>query len=112
MTVSSLRRFAACPGVAVAALVFLGQAAAAQPVAPAAPDAATAPSVQNSTIDAPLFYQLLIGELELRDGRPGNAFQVILDAARRHNDDALFQRAVDIALQVAEAFARGKRSAP
>ena len=59
--------------------------------------AATAPL--NSPIDAPLFYQLLIGELELRAGEAGNAFQVILDAARRTRDEQLFRRAVDIALQ-------------
>jgi tetratricopeptide (TPR) repeat protein len=54
---------------------------------------------ENSRLDAPLFYQLLIGEIELREGRAGNAFEVILDAARRQGDEALFQRAVDIALQ-------------
>lgn len=53
----------------------------------------------NSALDAPMFYQLLIGELELRQGQPGNAFEVILDAARRTRDDLLFRRAVDIALQ-------------
>ncbi|MBL0089468.1 MAG: tetratricopeptide repeat protein [Ideonella sp.] len=54
---------------------------------------------QNSGMDAPLFYQLIIGEMELSAGRAGNAYDVILDAARRHNDPALFQRAVEIALQ-------------
>ncbi len=53
----------------------------------------------NSALDAPLFYQLLIGELELAAGRAGNAYEVILDAARRHGDDELYQRATDIALQ-------------
>jgi tetratricopeptide (TPR) repeat protein len=52
-----------------------------------------------SSLDAPLFYQILIGEIELRQGEPGAAFEVILDAARRTRDDALFRRAVDIALQ-------------
>ena len=52
-----------------------------------------------SSLDAPLFYQILIGEIELRQGEPGAAFEVILDAARRTGDDALFRRAVDIALQ-------------
>ena len=53
----------------------------------------------NSALDAPLFYQVLIGELELRQGQPGNAFEVMLDAARRSRDDRLFRRAIDIALQ-------------
>jgi len=54
--------------------------------------------VVNSPLDAPLFYQLLIGELELRGGENGTAYAVILDAARRTRDEALFRRAVDIAL--------------
>jgi len=54
--------------------------------------------VANSALDAPLFYQLLIGELELRGGENGTAYAVILDAARRTRDEALFRRAVDIAL--------------
>lgn len=53
----------------------------------------------NSSLDAPLFYQLLIGEIELRSGQAGAAYEVILDAARRTRDDTLFRRAVDIALQ-------------
>ncbi|MEO8060186.1 MAG: hypothetical protein ABI671_17870, partial [Burkholderiales bacterium] len=55
--------------------------------------------VDNSAIDAPLFYQLLIGEIQLREGEAGAAFQVILDAARRTKDEQLFRRATDIALQ-------------
>ena len=55
--------------------------------------------VDNSKLDAPLFYQLLIGEIELRSGAPGEAYQVILDAARRNKDEQLFRRAVDIAVQ-------------
>lgn len=66
---------------------------------PADKPAAAKPAPVPSALDAPLFYQLLIGELELKEGRPGNAYQVILDAARRQGDDDLFQRAVDIALQ-------------
>ncbi len=58
--------------------------------------AATPP--ENSSLDAPLFYQLLIGEIELRSGETGAAYEVILDAARRTRDEALFRRAVDIAL--------------
>ena len=77
---------------------------------PASPGAATKPGVAkgavgapamlaNSSLDTLLFYQLLIGELELNAGRAGNAFGVILDAARRNGDEALYQRAVEIALQ-------------
>lgn len=76
-------------------------AAPTAPAAPAAPaSAASAPEpVQNSDLDAPLFYQLLIGEMELQNDQPGVAFQVLLDAARRSEDEALFRRVVAIALQ-------------
>jgi tetratricopeptide (TPR) repeat protein len=67
-------------------------------VAAAAPDTTAAPAA-NSEIDAPLFYQLLVGELELTTGQPGVAYQVLLDAARRTGDEALFKRVVNIALQ-------------
>ena len=74
-------------------------AVGAQPAAaPAAADVAPAPTAKSG-LDAPLFYQLLIGEIELKSGRAGNAFEVILDAARRQNDESLYQRAVEIALQ-------------
>ena len=53
----------------------------------------------NSPLEAPLFYQLLIGEIELSGGEPGKAYEIILDAARRTRDGQLFRRAVDIALQ-------------
>jgi len=66
----------------------------------AASEADSAPAViSNSAMDAPLFYQLLIGELELNAGQAGTAYQVLLDAARRTQDQALFKRVVSIALQ-------------
>lgn len=79
----------------------------ANPSAPGTPAAtlaaattATEPAAPpRSALDAPLFYQLLIGELELRGGEVGSAYQVILDAARRTRDEALFRRSVEIALQ-------------
>ena len=64
-----------------------------------AESAAASAAVSNSPLDAPLFYQLLIGELELAGGEAGNAFEALLDAARRTKDETLFKRAVDVALQ-------------
>jgi tetratricopeptide (TPR) repeat protein len=52
----------------------------------------------HSELDARLFYQLLIGELELRNGQAGTAYEVVLDAARRTGDEQLFRRATEIAL--------------
>ncbi|WP_293996797.1 tetratricopeptide repeat protein [Sphaerotilus sp.] len=65
---------------------------------PAAPPAATSPLVSRSAMDGVLFYQLLVSELELRQGDAGLAFQVMLEAAKRSREDALFRRAVDIAI--------------
>ena len=58
-----------------------------------------APKVENSSLDAPLFYQLLLSEIELRDGQAGTAYQLMLDAARRAKDEQLFRRATEMALQ-------------
>lgn len=70
----------------------------AQAVSP--PAAAPAPSeAKKSALDAALFYQLLLGEMNVRSGSPGSGFSIILDAARKTRDPLLFQRAVDVALQ-------------
>lgn len=53
----------------------------------------------QSALDATLFYQLLLGEMNVREGAPGTGFSMVLDAARKTQDPALFQRAIDIALQ-------------
>ncbi len=65
----------------------------------------------QSALDAPLFYQLLIGELELQRGELGVAYQVLLDAARRTGDEALFRRVIQVALQARagnEAYAAAR----
>lgn len=53
----------------------------------------------NSALNAPLFYQLLLGELNARGGDPGAGYSLLLDAARKQRDPALFRRAVEVALQ-------------
>src|SRR4051812_11681963 len=62
-----------------------------------------AEKVENSGLDAALFYQLLLGEIELRDGQAGSAYKTILDAAKRSKDEELFRRATEIALQARAA---------
>ncbi|MDQ6629828.1 MAG: tetratricopeptide repeat protein [Pseudomonadota bacterium] len=80
-------------GVALALLALTtGGASTAAP-------AGAGSQVENSALDAPLFYELLLGEIQLRDGDPGGAYQLLLDAARRAKDEALFHRVADIALQ-------------
>ncbi|WP_231733938.1 tetratricopeptide repeat protein [Limnohabitans sp. Rim47] len=64
---------------------------------PAAPQTQAPPP--QSALDAVLFYQILLGELNVRQGSPGSGFSILLDAARKTRDPALFQRAVDMALQ-------------
>jgi tetratricopeptide (TPR) repeat protein len=90
-----------------ATLVLMGLAfgAAAQPATPAAPPnaAAATPAVEEavatSALNAPLFYQLILGELNVSAGEPGTGYSLILDAARKQKDPALYRRAVDVALQ-------------
>ena len=52
-----------------------------------------------SALDAPLFYQLLLAELDLREGDAASAFAKFIDAARRTRDEGLFRRSVEVALQ-------------
>ncbi len=67
----------------------------AEPASSSAPADKTLPSA----LDAVLFYQLLLGELQALGGEQGTGFSLILDAARKTKDPVLFQRAVDLALQ-------------
>lgn len=60
---------------------------------------ASAKPVLDSGLDGRLFYQLLLGELNARSGEPAAGFSLMLDAARKTNNEQLYQRAVDIALQ-------------
>src|SRR5512145_2731174 len=87
----SLSLFPRAASALVCALALMHGGARAQTETPAL--------VANSALDAPLFYQLLIGEMELRSGQPGMAYQVLLDAARKTRDEALFRRATEVALQ-------------
>ena len=84
-------RASALPAL-LASLLLASSAHAQDP--PAAPE-----RIENSAMNAPLFQQVLIGEIELREGDLAAAFQLILDAARRTKDEQLFRRATDIALQ-------------
>ncbi len=85
----------ALPALLVSLLVASGAfAQEAVPVAGAAPE-----KIENSALNGPLFQQLLIGEIEVRQGDLGAGYQLMLDAARRTRDEQLFRRATDIALQ-------------
>jgi len=51
-----------------------------------------------SAMDNVLFYQLLLGELNARGEETGVAFSLLLDAARKTGDPAVFRRAVQVAI--------------
>ena len=75
------------------------------PTAWAQPSSGTGSSQNNelkpsaALLDATLFYEILIGEILARGGDPGTGYTLMLEAARRSNDERLYQRATDIALQ-------------
>ena len=77
----------------------------AQATAPAATaGSAPTPEVQKpaptrSAMDANLFFQVLVAEVQTNSGDPGSAYQIYLDAARRLQNGQLFQRSVEIALR-------------
>ena len=83
----------------------IAQTAPAAPTAPAEAAAATAApkarAARNTgvSMDAQLFYQVLLGELIAGNGEPAPAVSLILDAARKSNDARLYQRATDLALE-------------
>jgi len=87
------RRLATCLSGLMTAVLLLG-AAPGRAQAPA-----TADTAGRSALDAPLFYQLLLGELNVRGGDPGAGYSLILDAARQQKDPTLYRRAVEVALQ-------------
>ncbi len=55
--------------------------------------------INNSAMSGELLYEILLGELNLRQGEPAAGFALLLDAARKTNDVQLYARAVDVALQ-------------
>jgi tetratricopeptide (TPR) repeat protein len=64
-------------------------------LAVAAPTSVAAPSA----LDAELFAQILVSELDLRQGEAAQAIQRMTALARRYKDEQLFRRAVDMAVQ-------------
>lgn len=53
----------------------------------------------RSSLDAQLFFQLLIGEIQWRGGERAAAFELVLETARRTKTEQLFSRATEMALQ-------------
>ncbi len=64
-----------------------------------AAQAVTPPAEPSSDMNGELFYQLLLGELQLQQNDPGSAYSLVLDAANRTGRVELYRRAVEIAMQ-------------
>ncbi len=76
--------------------------AALRPAAPASVptiETPAPPAVDNSYLDGPLLYQLLLAEFALRENQPADAIELMLEAARHNKDDALYRRALQIAAE-------------
>lgn len=82
-------RFTRLPLILILSCALTGPSFAAESKAVSSP---------RSALNGELFYQLLLGELNVRGGEPGAGYSLILDAARKTKDAKLFQRAVEIAL--------------
>ena len=93
-------RFPAAPAAcALVVALCCGMLPAAAQSLPAATLPKAAGPINNSGLDAALFYQLLIGELKASANDPGSAYSVLLDAARKSKNEQIFRRAIEIALQ-------------
>jgi tetratricopeptide (TPR) repeat protein len=92
-------------GWALSLAGFVGQGVFAQTtsqapsIGPVAAAVAETPAVVNSQLDAELFFNILLGELNLLDDEPRTAYALLLDSAIKTGDGTLFQRTVNIALQ-------------
>lgn len=95
---SSLRLLAA-PLLACSLTACAVQAQNAPPATSLTTASVPAAQEHGTELDAELFYEIFIGELSARSGDPGAGYSLLLEAARRSQDEKLFQRATDIALQ-------------
>jgi tetratricopeptide (TPR) repeat protein len=79
-------------------LALITATSCALPISAQAQDSET-DKVENSSMTGELLYEILLGEMNLRQGEPAAGFSLLLDAARKSNDVQLYDRAVEIALQ-------------
>jgi tetratricopeptide (TPR) repeat protein len=85
--------------VALVAALFAACLLSAPALAQDQNNTAVAAAPANSGLDAELFYQLLLGELNAQSSEPATGFALILDAARKTGDPALYQHAVELAFE-------------
>lgn len=53
----------------------------------------------QSNLTGELLYQILLGEMQVLHGDAGAGYSLLLDAARKSSDEALYERAVEVALR-------------
>jgi hypothetical protein len=70
------------------------------------------PPVENSYLDGPLLYQLLLAEFNRSEGQSADAIELMLEAARRNKDDTLFRRALEIAVEAGRPTRRPRSRRP
>ena len=99
-------RLLAAPFLTLSLLAGTVQAQTFGPTSPAlapvpahTPSLSVAPARQSALLDAEVFYEIFLGELTLQSGDPGSGYSLMLEAARRSNDEKIYKRAADIALQ-------------
>ena len=86
-------------GLSLAWPVARAQGTPSPPAAPANPSGSAAADARRQMANsAQIFYQVLLGEMSAANGDTGSAVSLLLDAARKTQDEALFQRAADLAL--------------
>jgi len=90
---------AAALGISLLMPVFAQPVEADKPAPNLAAERAKASALESSALNAQLFYQLLVGELNATAGEPAAAVSLMLDAARRTRDPQLYKRATDLALE-------------
>ncbi|MBS0403330.1 MAG: hypothetical protein JSS18_12720, partial [Proteobacteria bacterium] len=100
LTGCALQAPAAAPPAAQVATSSSAPAApaSAPPEAAATPKAVASPPLQSG-LSARLMYELLVGEMSFDLGDPQQGAAYLLDAARRANDEAVYQRATEMAIQ-------------
>ncbi|MES2184741.1 MAG: tetratricopeptide repeat protein [Pseudomonadota bacterium] len=54
---------------------------------------------ESETRNAEMVYEVLLGEISANTGDPGSAFSLLLDSARKSDDERLYRRAAEVALQ-------------
>ncbi len=81
-------------GIPVAAVAWNGTAAA-----QTTPERVVRAEARQAAERGALFYETLLGELNVQAGQPQVGYALLLQAARRSGESPLYQRAVELALQ-------------